>query len=71
MGPFGEAALKLNVCMTSGCFASSGTATNGKFNLFDWTPSNTLSTTYQDRSILAVPCSFFPSNLRIHEVIPF
>ena len=32
MGAFGEAALKLYVCMNSGYFASSGTTTNGEFN---------------------------------------
>lgn len=35
LGPFGEAALRLNVCMNSECFVSSGTTTNGEFNMFD------------------------------------
>ena len=52
--------------MSSKCFVASGATTGAEFNLFDWTPSNNLSTIYEGHSILAVPCSLFTFNFRIH-----
>jgi len=60
MGSFGEAASTLNICMTSKCFASSGTTTNGEFNLFNWTPS--LSTTSRPLDISGPALIFYTSN---------